>query len=938
MKKILRFFLILIALLLLAVFLLPVIFKDQIFELVREESKNQIKGELVIQDMSLSLIRNFPNLSLGLEGFKIIGEGDFEDMSLVESEEIVVEIDLFSAIKGSELTIESISVLNADVYALILNDGEANFDITADSDSTLEDASDINEESSAFSLQLNEFKLENVNIVFDDRQNDMYAKIDHLNHTLSGKFSEVNMALKAFSEIEELEVVMGGTSMLRKTHVESNMDVNYDMESGKLTLGENFLALNGLKINASGVVILGDFIEMDLSFNAPNSTFSELLSLIPEVYYNDFSSVETQGQFELHGFVKGEMNDSDVLPAFGLTVKVHDASFKYPDLPAGAEQLNLSLAIEKPIGTADATQIDLHEMKGLLAGQPFEGRLNLKHPVSDPDIDFYLKANLDLEKVGKLVPQEELSYRGILETDLSVKGKMSDFENQNIQKVEASGHVLLQSFYAKTSSFGLPIELDTLALQWNPNNVRVPVMKGTMGTSDFSGSGSIDNLLSYALSDTTLRGRFHFTSSHFDLNELAASVPESGEENVDSTTTSPMEVVRIPYNLDMDIRTELAEVLYDDLVLQNVQGQLVLVDGIASLVGFKMNTLGGIIGMDGTYDSNPVQPEVLFDLTLENFGVSDAAKHFNMIEKLAPIIETATGKFSTSFNMSSLLGEDMTPDLTSLSAKGWLSTENVKVEPDVLKTVAQKLNNDQLSRIVVGNSRVSYSIENGTLKVNPFQVKMGNYDVTIAGQNGLDQSLAYSMKTKVPMDAIQIPQEVKALGISGDIDLKIDITGTITEPQVHFDYGTITQGIQAQVQQVIQQGIDSLKNEASQRIKAEAEKIRAQARAEADKLLAEAKVQADRIRQEARNLSNQIVAEANRQADKLISEAGSNPLKRAAAETAANQIKREAQSRANQGVQEADRTAQRLYNEAETRANSILSDANERAQKLTDNA
>ncbi len=44
MRKILRFLFVLIALLIITIILIPVLFKDQIFEMVRTESSNHIKG------------------------------------------------------------------------------------------------------------------------------------------------------------------------------------------------------------------------------------------------------------------------------------------------------------------------------------------------------------------------------------------------------------------------------------------------------------------------------------------------------------------------------------------------------------------------------------------------------------------------------------------------------------------------------------------------------------------------------------------------------------------------------------------------------------------------------------------------------------------------------------------------------------------------------
>lgn len=932
MKKVLRFFFILIGLLLVAIFVLPILFKDQIFQLVREESNNHIKGEVIIEDMSLSLFSDFPNLTLGLEGLNVIGEGEFEDMSLVKAGAISVEIDLFSAISGTQLDIKRIAISDADVYVLVLPDGTANYDIAKSSEESEVVEEEDTTESAAYSLSLRQFKLENVNIVYDDRQGDIYTKIDGLNHTLSGDFSEEVVDMKTITEIEQMDVAMGSTTYLRKTRAEADINLRYTTSTGELELKDNRIALNGLTLNAEGNVTLADVMDINLKFNAPSTAFREVLSLIPEVYYRDFETIQTSGSFALDGYVKGQLDDSDILPALGLNLTVSNASFKYPELPAGAEKLNVELHVTKPVGVADLTVVDIPKMNGLLADQPVEARLHLDHPMSDPNVDMFVKTDLDLAKVEKLVPQEGLDYSGRLVADLTAKGKMSDFENQNTSAVTVHGNIDLSKFHAATSDFGLPIDLDTVSMKWSPELVNIPVVSGKMGQSDFSGKGTLDNLMSYVLSDTTLRGQFRLSSNLLDLNELAAAAPQGEEATEEVVEEGTPEVIRIPTNLDMDIRAEVGRVLYDDMTLNNTRGQLVIVDGIASLVGFKMETLGGEIAMDGTYDSKQLQPEVLFGMDLKNLDIAEAFSTISMLEAYAPIAKSAIGQLNTKFDLSAFLGDDMTPDLSTVTASGLLKTVGVKIEPEVMQNIATKLNNEQYGRVLVGNSNISFQIQDGRLNVQPFDVKIGGQAATVSGSSGLDQSLAYTIDTKLPINAIKVPAEVTALGLTGDIDVQIGVGGTFTSPSITTNFGSITQDIQNQVQQVIQSHIDDAKEEVINRVNEEAEKIMEEARAQAQKVKDEAKRAADKIRTEGRTAAQGVRDEAKRQADALIAEAGSNPIKKAAAEVAANRLKAEADTRANQLVTEADNRAQRLEDEAAVRADAIIADAEARAK------
>lgn len=929
MRKFLRFFLTLIVLIVAALVLIPILFKDQIFELVRKESNNAIKGEVVIEDMSLSLFSYFPNLTLGLQNVKVKGEGTFEGINLVDVEDVYVEIDLFSAFSGTNLEIESIQLKKADLYVLVMPDGEANYDIAKESEDQPEEEASV--ESANYTLKLKDFSLNDCSIIYDNRSAGMFAKVEGVDHDLSGDFSADVVDMRTSTQIEALTVSSGSVDYLRTVMVDADVNMRYDSQQGIVTLSDNELHINGLSLAADGSVTMGDAMELDLNFSAPYTEFKEVLSLIPEFYMNDFDDIKTSGSFALKGFVKGTMDESESLPSLALDLSISNASFQYPDLPAGADNMNVEVHIKKPQGIADLTTIDIPKFNGNLAGQPVNARLSVVNPTTDPKIDLEAKTDLDLNKVAQMMPQEDLSYGGRVVTDLILKGKLSDFEAQNASKITAEGTVQLSKFQAKTSSFGLPFELDTMDMAWSPRTVRVSTIQGNLGKSNFEGRGSLDNLLSYLITDTTLIGRFVMTSTLFDLDELAAAAP-AAETPLAEESETDITAVRIPDNLDIDFDAQVDKVVYDGMELEDVRGRLMLLNGTAYLEQFKMDALGGRIAMNGSYDSKPERPEVLFNVNLQSISFSQAFANLDMLKAYAPLAQSAVGNLNTEFSLNALLDNDMTPILSSITSRGLLNTMGVKVEPDVLNQVASRLNNDRYRSLQLGNTKMGYTIEQGRLSIQPLDMKIGGQNATVRGSAGLDQSMNFEILTKAPISAIKVPDEVKQLGISGDIDVKIKLGGTFTEPTIGLDFGDVTTDIQNQVQSVIQNEINNqviqLNNQANQ----ERDRLLAQARAEAQKIKDEAKVQADRIRAEAQRLAQITRDEANRQANRLIQEAGSNPIAKAAAERAAREVRAEGDRKANQIISEAEKRAKQVEDTAAQRADQLIKEAEENSQ------
>jgi uncharacterized protein YpmB len=72
MKKLLKWTGIVLTVLILLLVAAPFLFKDKIVAKIKEAANSSLNATLDFKDVDLSLIRNFPNLSLRLEGLSIV--------------------------------------------------------------------------------------------------------------------------------------------------------------------------------------------------------------------------------------------------------------------------------------------------------------------------------------------------------------------------------------------------------------------------------------------------------------------------------------------------------------------------------------------------------------------------------------------------------------------------------------------------------------------------------------------------------------------------------------------------------------------------------------------------------------------------------------------------------------------------------------------------
>ena len=76
---------------------------------------------------------------------------------------------------------------------------------------------------------------------------------------------------------------------------------------------------------------------------------------------------------------------------------VDKGRFKYPDLPESVEDIFVDCKINSPEGKdMDGMVVDLKRFAMKMAGNPVEARMYLSTPISDPNVDAELRAQLDL--------------------------------------------------------------------------------------------------------------------------------------------------------------------------------------------------------------------------------------------------------------------------------------------------------------------------------------------------------------------------------------------------------------------------------------------------------------------------------------------------------------------------------------------------------------
>jgi len=935
MKKVLITLLVLVVLFIGALIAVPFLFKDKLVAYAKSAANEQLDATVDFGDFSLSLIRSFPNLSFRIHDVTVDGHAPFEGVRMAEVGTLEFTLNLMPLLNGN-VVIKELGILNSSFDVRVLADESANYNIMKESEDVEEVVEEVDEGDSEFNIELKRYYLKNINVKYSDVPLLTDVVITGLDHEGSGDFTQDLFTLRTKTSIASLNVVYDGIAYFKNVKAKADMDIDIDAVNSKYTLKENEIQLNELHLGVDGWLAMPeDPIDMDITFYGKRAEFREILSLVPAEFASDLAGVDITGGFALNGFARGIYHE-DNYPAFGLDMKVDNGRFKYPDLPASADNIAIDCKIDHPGGDLDRMVVNLSRFHVEMAGNPVDFKLLLKTPMSDPDIDASIKAALDFANLAKVVPMEE-EMKGSFDADLNFKGRYSAIEQERYEDFHAAGSLKLRNFEYHEED-GYDIFINEADLNFTPQYAELSQLNLRMEGMDMAMQGRLENYIAYALKDSTLVGQLNLQSKKIDLNVFMGDDEAVAEESGEAAETDEeYAAFEIPSNIRFDLNATIDELIYDDLTIRNMKGGIRVANQIVSMNNVNMDVLEGKVLLNGSYNAqNPQKPKADFAFDARNLDIQQTATSFVTVEKFAPLAKNATGKFSTKMTFRSDLDEKLDPILESVYGKGSLESKDVFIEGfEPLNELAKTLKIDRLSKQNIQDVKLNFEILNGRAYVQPFDVKIDQINTNIAGSTGLDQTLDYAMKMKIPTKMLEGGAMDMVTGLMGqaagllgqefkmgdNIDVDVLVGGTVEKPTFRPSFGGMGGGksptdmVKDKIKEEMEKAKEELVGKAAEEARAQAAKLISEAEKQGNQLRAEAKKQADRVRAEGRSAAKKLEDEAN------------NPIAKAAARKAGESLIKEADNNAAKIESEADKQARSIVDEAKKQGDKLIQDA-----------
>ena len=654
-KRILIGVLVFVVLLVGILALAPVIFKDEIVSNVKSAVNNAVNAEVDFADANVSFLRSFPDIALTVDEYSVIGVDTFAGLPLVSGRQARVDLGFWSVIAGDgNYNIDAVTLDQPDVNLLVFNESLANYLIVPESDAASAGTEDTT--TSTALITLDHFEVNNGRLVYDDRSTETYVKLTGLNATGEGDFTASVFDVVTQAQAETFTLQQAGMTYLDDVRMTADGTVNVDADNLRYTFTDADVTLNELALVMDGSIDLeeNDDILFDLTYEAPANDFRQLWSMVPAAYTEGFEQVQTGGTFTLNGTVKGAFNsETETYPAFTVNSQIEDGSVQYPDRAIGINSINASLAVNSPSSDLNDLQVDIPRFNFTLGNDPFAGSFRLATPISDPNIDARLNGTLELANWAAAIPLdgvEELAGRIVADITLD-NVRQSAIDAGRYADVSVGGDLLVSNLVYAAE--GTPaVRIAQARADFTPQAINLEQFSATLGRSDLSASGRINNILAYFSPEQTMQGSFTLRSNYFDADEWLVEEtedrPASPAETELATAEPETEVFdRFDFDLDAEIQ-ELAYGTYhptDLRVAGNVKpNRLEIDDASATLQESTFDASGTINNLfDYTFADAVLTGELNVRsgfFNVADFMTEDAATAPSS-EPTAPAAETA---------------------------------------------------------------------------------------------------------------------------------------------------------------------------------------------------------------------------------------------------------------------------------------------------------
>lgn len=424
---------------------------------VLDAANQTLNAHLDMESVELTFFSTFPQFGLKVKNGSLVSKALNDSSwcktdSLLSFKECVLTVNPIAYLTENRIVVHNLSLEEVAVYAYRNKTGKANWEVTRASVDTIPAdtaSTDFNSE-----IDIRNIELKHANLVFDDRNTDIYSRIDDANLKLRLSLTKGISTLGLKFDNKNILFWQQGELLVNKIATSLRTDIMVDRQTAVWKLKDTELDVNGIRLDVNGTFrrdTVAKTIGMDLEYGLHAPSMETVLRMIPKSYVKD-SKVSAKGEVTVSGRVRGVYGDKK-LPAVSLKIGIKEASAQYKDLPYGIDEVTADFDAYVDLMRHQPSYLNLKIFHFKGAHTEVLADAKVDDLLDDPLITFHTQSTVDLDALAKTFPlQESVTITGKLDADMGMKCRLSTLKKQDIGRMKLGGKLELKDFELKDTA------------------------------------------------------------------------------------------------------------------------------------------------------------------------------------------------------------------------------------------------------------------------------------------------------------------------------------------------------------------------------------------------------------------------------------------------------------------------------------------------------
>jgi hypothetical protein len=750
------------------------------------EINKSLTAEVQIDDVQLSLVKDFPYASIRFTGVRIKEATKLPSKNyLLAAKTISLQFNILDLLR-KKYRVKNISLDEVEIAPHVYADGGDNFHFWKQSSGNT---------NANFNFELQRIQVRNLHLRYINDASLAFVDTHIPGFDANGNFGNSQYTLRLAGRFLIHNFKSQGTSYISERDLNLWLSLAVDNTTGSYTIQKGAIETGKLKLSASGNFIYSDKQkQVSLDVTASGSTLQEMLSLVPASYTKSFNGYKFEGKGDITSKISG-MFGGNYSPAVSVSLELQNGNIT--ERKSGISLRNVSTrAVYSVKQNGENETLSISNFKAKL-GDGFVSGSFVMQGFSSSAIQCNLIANLNLYELQQFLKYEQFtSMSGWLSLNAAFNGRIADINHlasSDFLNSSITGSGSIQQSNLGLKNYNLPVKGIQSVFAFNGNEIQLQRLSFQAGRSDFMLSGTLGNILPWIfVKNETLLLNGSLISQRFDWDELSGAQKGSGSE--------------YQFSLPGDIHISNLQIRSNNFTFgkfsaANITGVAQMRNKVLSVADIAMLTCQGKVTGQANINAQATNYSLLqAKAKLDRVNVKMLFTQFGNFGQNDLKDENLEGWVTSDVIFAGTMKNNLDIDLNSIKTHAEIRIEDGRlVNYSPMQSLSTFLKVEDLTDIRFETMQNQIDIASQVIYIPAMEIKSSALNLQLLGTHTFDNELDYHF-TIALADLVASKFKIRNKGYDnqaefgpveddgrGRTNVFVSLTGTVENPIVKYD-------------------------------------------------------------------------------------------------------------------------------------------------------